>query len=171
MNDTPVMNREPSNKSSRPAKTSKTNSTEQSPGANAAGQSVSSNPPVRQETTERRENPSRPQGNSAAETSRSGNGSSNSTNQTKTNTSQETVFQFDDSSAKEVFLVGSFTQWDKSPIRMSREGKSSWKAKAKLPRGRHLYKFLVDGNWKDDPKARNSCPNSFGTCDSVIEVE
>jgi hypothetical protein len=39
-----------------------------------------------------------------------------------------------------------------------------------LPPGRYHYKFLVDGGWQDDPRAKERTPNPFGTCDSVLEI-
>ena len=38
-----------------------------------------------------------------------------------------------------------------------------------LPRGRHDYKFIVDGDWVEDPKAE-AAPNCYGTMNSVCEV-
>ena len=79
---------------------------------------------------------------------------------------REVVFQFDDKSAGEVLLAGNFTNWSDAPIRMHREG-GSWQTKVLLAPGRYSYKFLVDGDWKDDPRAAEDCPNPFGTSDSI----
>ncbi len=40
-----------------------------------------------------------------------------------------------------------------------------------LPPGRYEYKFLVDGQWVPDVKAKNSVFNRYGTLNSVIEVQ
>lgn len=88
----------------------------------------------------------------------------------KSEPSREIVFQFDDESAKEVLLAGSFTDWDKEPIRMSRDDRGLWQATVRLPVGRHLYKFVVDGGWQDGPRASKHSPNSVDSGDSILEV-
>jgi hypothetical protein len=42
-------------------------------------------------------------------------------------------------------------------------------AMVSLPPGRYEYKFIVDGEWVEDPKA-DSVPNEFGSRNSVIHV-
>ncbi len=69
-----------------------------------------------------------------------------------------------------VSLVADFTDWEKSPIRMLQAGHGVWQAKVELPRGRHRYKFLVDGHWLEDPRCAQPVPNPFGTLDAVIDV-
>jgi 1,4-alpha-glucan branching enzyme len=70
-----------------------------------------------------------------------------------------------------VLLAGCFTNWDEAPIQMRHNGAGSWQTKVVLAPGRYHYKFLVDGNWQDDPRATARCPNPFGTCDSVLEIK
>ena len=36
--------------------------------------------------------------------------------------------------------------------------------------GNHEYKFLVDGQWREDPSNERLCPNCFGTYNSVINL-
>ena len=43
-------------------------------------------------------------------------------------------------------------------------------AKKNTPHWEIFFKFLVDGNWQDDPRAKERTPNPFGTCDSVLEI-
>ena len=83
---------------------------------------------------------------------------------------REIVFQLQEPSAGEVLLAGCFTNWDEAPISMRRNGAGQWQTKVLLPPGRYHYKFLVDGNWQDDPHAKERTPNPFGTCDSVLEI-
>ena len=70
------------------------------------------------------------------------------------NSSREIVFRFDNGAAGEVLLAGSFTGWNQSPITLRRVGEGSWETKVLLPPGRYHYKFLVDGAWQDDPRAK-----------------
>ena len=39
-----------------------------------------------------------------------------------------------------------------------------------LPPGTHHYRFLVDGEWRDDPECKMQVPNAFGTRNSVRQV-
>jgi hypothetical protein len=39
-----------------------------------------------------------------------------------------------------------------------------------IPPGRDEYKFLVDGQWKEDPKNNKTCPNCFGMQNSVLDL-
>jgi hypothetical protein len=36
--------------------------------------------------------------------------------------------------------------------------------------GQYEYKFLVDGQWKQDPKNNRICPNKFGTYNNVFNL-
>jgi 1,4-alpha-glucan branching enzyme len=80
------------------------------------------------------------------------------------------VFIFDQQSAQEVLLAGSFTNWNEAPIRMRRDGNGAWQTRVLLAPGRYFYKYLVDGQWHTDPEAPEDCPNPFGTTDSVKEI-
>ena len=74
--------------------------------------------------------------------------------------------------AKDVLLAGDFTDWDKEPLVMDRMKPRSrtFAVVVDLPPGRYEYKFIVDGEWRTDPKA-DSTPNEFGGNNSVIAVE
>jgi 1,4-alpha-glucan branching enzyme len=72
--------------------------------------------------------------------------------------------------AKKVLLTGDFTQWNAAPIPMPK-CKDGFKVKCKLPPGQHEYKFLVDGEWMDDPGTEQKHQNPFGTYNSVVSIE
>jgi 1,4-alpha-glucan branching enzyme len=69
-----------------------------------------------------------------------------------------------------VQLVGDFTHWQSEPINMVKEPNGTWKAAVQLPHGSHRYRFLVDGQWSDDPESRLRVPNVFGSQDMVRQV-
>jgi 1,4-alpha-glucan branching enzyme len=69
-----------------------------------------------------------------------------------------------------VQLAGDFTHWQREPITMRRGVDGIWRAKIMLPRGTHHYRFIVDGEWKDDPECTLRVRNSLGTENSVREV-
>ena len=82
----------------------------------------------------------------------------------------EVPFRLDAPSAREVLLAGEFTQWDKAPIKMIKGGGGTWHAKVPLEPGHYSYRFLVDGEWQDDPNCQRREPNPFGTYNSIAEI-
>ena len=84
--------------------------------------------------------------------------------------SEGTVFVCDLSpNAKEVYLVGEFNNWNPRADRMTRT-KNGFRRTMQLPPGEYQYKFLVDGQWHNDPSASRQVPNAFGTTNSVVRV-
>ncbi|HSV43518.1 MAG TPA: helix-turn-helix domain-containing protein [Candidatus Bathyarchaeia archaeon] len=78
-------------------------------------------------------------------------------------------FQLNDPMAKEVYLVGNFTNWEKRiPLRRSSDG--LWQKKVPLRPGRYEYKFIVDGEWRTDPQNTLTVQNTVGTLNSVREL-
>lgn len=60
--------------------------------------------------------------------------------------------------ASTVQLAADFTDWEKSPINLIRFEDGIWSTTVPLPPGNYVYRFLVDGEWYDDPRSlhRNS---------------
>ena len=52
--------------------------------------------------------------------------------------------------ATKVFLSGNFNNWSTGSTPMQKTD-SGWVAAIKLKPGKYFYKFIVDGNWQDDP--------------------
>lgn len=69
-----------------------------------------------------------------------------------------------------VILVGTFTQWQKQPIPLKRDSGGIWRVTVALPPGSHHYRFIVDGQWYDDPECPLQVTNPYGTHDSVRQV-
>lgn len=55
--------------------------------------------------------------------------------------------------AKTVHLIGDFNSWNHTSDPMQRQADGSWVREVPLSRGRHYYKFLVDGRPVLDPHA------------------
>jgi len=72
--------------------------------------------------------------------------------------------------AKKVFLAGDFNNWNSNAMAM-KKGNDEWTFTVHLSRGKHLYKFLVDGNWITDPFNKLWEQNRFGTGNSVLWIE
>ena len=84
------------------------------------------------------------------------------------NTASDTVFVFVAPKAGTVSLVGDFNGWDASKAPLVRVPNSGlWKVTVPLPAGRHLYQFVVDGNWVPDPAAPVAGDDGFGRTNSV----
>jgi hypothetical protein len=54
---------------------------------------------------------------------------------------------------------------------MKKDKKGIWKTTASLKPGRYEYRFLVDGDWKNDPCCPGRVPNEFGSQNCVRIVE
>ena len=84
--------------------------------------------------------------------------------------SQRVRFELTHGTAREVCVAGSFNNWNPSVTPMIRLDDVRWVKELALPPGRHEYRFVVDGQWVDDPAATERIPNSFGTVNAVLEV-
>ena len=73
--------------------------------------------------------------------------------------------------AKEVRLAGSFNNWDPWSTPMRHDGEGRWEVELILTRGRYEYRFVVDGNWADDPLASAYVANPFGSLNCVLSVD
>lgn len=83
---------------------------------------------------------------------------------------KKTSFQLAAPSASSVKLVADFTDWEKSPLDLTRQPDGVWSATVALLPGKYLYRFIVDGTWCDDPNCIELIPNVFGSANSVVEI-
>lgn len=63
------------------------------------------------------------------------------------------TFHYPADGARSVCLIGDFNNWNASAHRMQHQADGSWLLHVALPRGRHYYQFLVDGEPVLDPEA------------------
>ena len=80
------------------------------------------------------------------------------------------TFSFESSDAKEVILMGDFNRWNPKKHPMKKDDDGKWTKALILPPGKYEYKFLVDGQWKEDPQNNRICPNNFGTYNNVFNL-
>lgn len=80
------------------------------------------------------------------------------------------TFSFAAPAAMSVQLVGDFTHWQQEPINMQKGADGIWRATVQLSPGAHHYRFLVDGQWRDDPECMVRVPNPYGSQDAVRQV-
>lgn len=85
----------------------------------------------------------------------------------------QVVFQFKDSSAQSVSVIGTFNNWDPKGYAMSRNPETGdWVFKTKLAPGKHDYVFLVDGDKVyTDPNADLHQKDEYGNSNSVLFVK
>jgi Glycogen recognition site of AMP-activated protein kinase len=79
-------------------------------------------------------------------------------------------FSYDSPTAQRVQLVGDFTNWQEQPINLQKRSNGMWLTALRLQRGTHYYRFLVDGQWCDDPECFLFVPNPFGSLNAVRHV-
>lgn len=70
-----------------------------------------------------------------------------------------------------VFIAGTFNDWSPDATPLLDTGDGSWAVDITLPPGRHEYRFVVDGEWMDDPQAAETVPNDFEGMNAVLVVE
>jgi len=72
--------------------------------------------------------------------------------------------------AKEVILMGDFNKWDPKVHPMENDGNGIWTKSIMISPGKYEYKFLIDGQWKEDPVNEQICLNCFGTMNSILNL-
>lgn len=104
------------------------------------------------------------------------------------NGSGKTSFVCHAAEATNVFLAGTFNNWDPQASPMHRNPQGGWQIALNLAPGQYEYKFVVDGKWCCEPgredatgcpncvrdergiQCANCVPNGFGTMNRVLEV-
>jgi hypothetical protein len=85
---------------------------------------------------------------------------------------RETVqFELSAPQASHVALVGSFNEWNPVATPLRRDASTGkWIVSLRLPPGRHVYAFVVDGDVTADPTAPRAADADFGSANSVVLV-
>jgi chromosome partitioning protein len=87
---------------------------------------------------------------------------------------REVVVHFRDPHANDVRIAGDFNGWvpDKG-VRSLVEAQGEarvWTKILQLPPGRYLYRYVVDGEWRDDPENPDAVVSNVGGRNSVLVV-
>jgi len=90
--------------------------------------------------------------------------------ESQSGTPSRQTFRFTAPSATSVLLVGDFTEWQKSAVPMQKGKAGVWTTTVELTPGPHNYRFIVDGQWSDDPECTVRVPNPFGSQNMVRQV-
>jgi 1,4-alpha-glucan branching enzyme len=83
-------------------------------------------------------------------------------------TKKKASFRLDAPGAREVCLAGSFNEWNPSIRPLKRDMQGIWTITVMLVPGTYEYRFVVDGEWRDDPNATERRANEHGTQNCVI---
>lgn len=80
------------------------------------------------------------------------------------------LFHVEAPRASTVKLVADFTSWERLPLDLRPDDSGGWQIAVPLQPGRYAYRFLVDGEWWDDPDCRECEVNPFGGHNAVIDI-
>jgi chromosome partitioning protein len=87
---------------------------------------------------------------------------------------REVVIQFRDLGATDVRLAGDFNGWvpdkDVRSLVQAEAGDRIWTKILTLPPGTYHYRYVVDGEWREDPVNPVSAPGPVGGRNSVLVV-
>lgn len=72
--------------------------------------------------------------------------------------------------AKKVILSGSFNRWDETGFKM-KPSEDGWNVTLQLRPDIYEYKFIVDGEWIEDPQNPSKTENEYGGYNSLIDVQ
>lgn len=83
----------------------------------------------------------------------------------------ETEFSLVAPQAGSVFLSGDFNMWNHSSHPLKKGKDRKWKISLSLDPGQYQYRFLVDGEWQNDPSSTEWVANPFGTSNCLTSVK
>ncbi len=72
--------------------------------------------------------------------------------------------------ARAVFVAGSFNNWQPTATPLEPTGDGRWVVQLSLSPGRYEYRFIADGDWVDDPTAKQVVPNPHGGANALLVV-
>ena len=73
--------------------------------------------------------------------------------------------------AQMVFVAGSFNGWQESTMPLYKQTGDRWVVELMLDPGKYEYRFVVDGEWSDDPLSSAYISNPFGGLNCVLLVD
>lgn len=80
-------------------------------------------------------------------------------------------FEIEAPAGAQVFVAGSFNDWDPSAHRLTdKDHSGTFRRHVYVEPGMIEYKFVVDGEWQIDSNCARWTPNRFGSLNSVVEV-
>jgi hypothetical protein len=83
---------------------------------------------------------------------------------------QEVIFTTLAPEAREVNVAGNFNDWRPEATPMKNTGEGEWVGRLMLRAGQYEYRFVVDGQWREDAQATQRVANPHGGFNSVLMV-
>jgi len=84
---------------------------------------------------------------------------------------KKATFKFMAPEAQNVLLAGDFNAWNPGVHPLKRASNGLWKINLSLSPGRYEYRFLVDGQWHNDPECKSHVSNPYGDDNCVITLK
>jgi len=78
--------------------------------------------------------------------------------------------ELSDRPGQKVFVAGTFNNWEPATTPLLAQGEGRWAVELDLPPGQYEYRFIVDEQWIDDPRATEFVPNVFGGINCIFTV-
>lgn len=72
--------------------------------------------------------------------------------------------------AQSVIVAGDFCEWRTDRYALKKDEKGFWTTTVTLAPGRYEYRFVVDGEWVNDPNCAERTANEFGGENCVLYV-
>lgn len=72
--------------------------------------------------------------------------------------------------ARSAVVTGTFNDWRLDQFVMKKDTNGVWKRMLTVAPGVYEYRFIVDGEWRDDPQCAERQPNEFGTQNCVLRI-
>jgi 1,4-alpha-glucan branching enzyme len=89
----------------------------------------------------------------------------------KTTSLKKVLFTLSAPEAQNVSLLGDFNGWEAHPHSLKKDKKGDWKISINLTPGKYEYRFLVDGEWQNDPTCASFVHNTFGSENCLLTLE
>jgi len=83
---------------------------------------------------------------------------------------QEVTFSFNAPTARAVFVVGDFNNWQPNDSSQLEKDNGVWSLRMKLKQGTYQYRFVVDGQWIEDPINPLLATNPYGEFNSILNI-
>ncbi len=88
----------------------------------------------------------------------------------KASVTEWVLFRMHAPPSAEVYVTGTFNQWQPTAIRLGEVCRGVYSAMILLPVGRYEYRFRVNGAWVNGPTTAAQVPNPYGSTNSVLLV-
>ncbi len=81
------------------------------------------------------------------------------------------IFRVRAEGALRVQVAGDFNDWNPGRTPMQHVDADTFQIKVPLEPGRYMYRYVVDGHWRNDPENHYVQTNPFGELNNVVEFE